>query len=260
MGKLTWALDLNSAHPGNPSAQLIPSLRRRHAGQPGQSRACFLPPRYADPWCPLASATRAHESNRSSRCARGPTYHHFVARPGQRRSQDPRRAPATFPSMPPPAEPPLTSHIAFGRTSYLPYSILLLGVEFGIDPPPPRTIAEKGESVATHANHTGVCCRATVCGFGASGTLHEDTRDNERHMGVPQGQKFLAVEVEPRISVVRRRHTVNAGMVTSIKFVMCAFMFFLSSRAGLGRLAEVERSVWRWTPRHGVVTPCLWSG
>ena len=50
--------------------------------------------------------------------------------------------------MPPPAEPPLTSHIAFGRTSYLPYSILLLGVEFGIDPPPSRTIAEKREAAA----------------------------------------------------------------------------------------------------------------
>jgi hypothetical protein len=136
--------------------------------------------------------------------------------------------------MPPPAEPPLTSHIAFGRTYYLPNYILLLGVEFGIDPPPPRTIAEKGESVATHANHADICCRATVCGFGASGTLHKDTRDNGRHTGVPRGRKFLAVEVEPRISVVRRRHTVTTDMVISIKFVMCAFYVFLEFTRGIG--------------------------
>jgi hypothetical protein len=89
-------------------------------------------------------------TNRTGRLATlgGPTCHHFIVRPRQRRSRNPRRAPAMFPSIPPLAEPPLTSHIAFGRTSYLPYSILLLGVEFEIDPLPPRTIAEKGESAA----------------------------------------------------------------------------------------------------------------
>ena len=79
-----------------------------------------------------------------------------------------------------------------------------------------------------------------MCGFRVSGTLHEYTRDDGRRAGVPRGWEFLAVEVESRISVVRRRHTVTAGMAASIKFVMCAFMFFLSSRAGLGRLAEAE--------------------
>jgi hypothetical protein len=79
-----------------------------------------------------------------------------------------------------------------------------------------------------------------VCGFGVSGTLHEDTRDTGRREGVPQGREFLAVEVEPHISVVRRRHTVTAGMAASIKFVMCAFMFSLSSCRGLGHLAKVK--------------------
>jgi hypothetical protein len=62
-----------------------------------------------------------------------------------------------------------------------------------------------------------------VCGFEASGALHKDTRDEVRRAGVPLGREFLVV-----------------GMAASIKFVMCAFMFFLSSRAGLGRLAEAE--------------------
>jgi hypothetical protein len=199
-------------------------------------------------------------TNRTGRLAAlgGHTCHHFITRPGQRRSRDPLRAPATTPSMPPLAEPPLTSHIAFGRTSYLPYSILLLrsssrSIHRRRAPLPRR------ESPPPRANHADVRCRATVYGFIVSGTLHKDTRDDGRHEGVPRGRKFLAVEVESRISVVRRRHTITVDMAASIKFVMCAFMFFLSSRAGLGFWPK-SSEVRRWTPRHGAAPPCLWSG
>jgi hypothetical protein len=40
--------------------------------------------------------------------------------------------------------------------------------------------------------------------------------------------------------MVQGRITVIAGMAASIRFVMCASMFFLRARAGLGRLAEPE--------------------
>jgi hypothetical protein len=65
-----------------------------------------------------AAVTRAHVTTRSSRCARGPPIT-TSSRPGQRSSRDPRRAPATFPSLLPPAEPPLTGHIAFEGSTHM---------------------------------------------------------------------------------------------------------------------------------------------
>jgi hypothetical protein len=61
-------------------------------------------------------------------------------------------------------------------------------------------------------------------------------------VGLIASQKHYTT-VNPRISVVRARHTVTVGMAASIKFVMCASMFFLSSRAGLGHQAKIERSL-----------------
>jgi hypothetical protein len=40
--------------------------------------------------------------------------------------------------------------------------------------------------------------------------------------------------------VVQGRLTFTAGMAASIRFMMCASMFFLRARAGLGRLGEPE--------------------
>jgi hypothetical protein len=133
-----------------PARPTSPSRARRQRGPTGQSlirtfaHAFLLLPITPTCGARLVAVTRAHETNRSSRCSQGPTYHHFVARPRQRSSRDPRQAPATFPSMPPPAEPLQTGHIASGHASFLPSFILLLGVEYGINSPPPRTIVEEG--------------------------------------------------------------------------------------------------------------------
>jgi hypothetical protein len=105
-----------------------------------------------DLWGPLGSRYSRPCNNPVISLCSGPTYHHFVARPGQLSSRDPRCAPATFPSLLPPAEPPLTGHIAFEGASFLPSSILLLEVEYGINSLVPRTIAEEGRDLLPLSN------------------------------------------------------------------------------------------------------------
>jgi hypothetical protein len=96
--------------------------------------------------------------------------------------------------MSPPAEPPLTSHIAFGRTSYLPYSILLLGVEFGIEPPPSRTIAEKREAAAA-----GKPRRGSLSSHGV--WLRSIWGPPQRHAGWSEARGGT-----PRTGIPRRRY------------------------------------------------------
>jgi hypothetical protein len=141
--------------------------------------------------------------------------------------------------MPPPAEPPLTSHIAFGRTSYLPYSILLLGVEFEIDPPPPRTIAEKGESAAA-----GKPC---LCSLSSHGVWlwsiwdpprrhagYREARGSTPRTGIPCRRSRAAHLCGPEASHRHRRY----GRLYQVRDV-CLYVF-LEFMQGIGASGQSQ--------------------
>jgi hypothetical protein len=219
------ALDPNSAHQRNP----------------GQPRARFLPPRYADSWGPLGSATRAHESNRSSRCARGahlsPLHHTTgttaLARSATSTRHDPINAATSW----------TTSHEPYSFRTHLlpPLFHSPAQVEFEIDPPPPRTIAEKGESAAA-----GKPCRCSLSSHGV--WLHSIWDPPQRHAGwreargstpgteIPRRRSRVAHLRGPEASHHHRRY----GRLYQVRDVH--LYVFLEFTRGIGVLAEVERS------------------